>query len=166
MLSEAIVVRFWDKVITSDDGTCWNWSAGKFKSGYGAFSIGGITYKAHRVSAYLAGLIPSLKSLTVCDKVLHICDNPSCVNPSHFFIGSVSDNNKDASAKNRSRGCEGEKHYKATISDDIVLEMLKIYEVNKISQRAVCRMYNVNPTFFNNIVKGLNRKYLKDVHGR
>jgi len=34
----------------------------------------------------------------------HRCDNPACCNPFHIFVGSHSDNMKDAQAKGRMRG--------------------------------------------------------------
>ena len=34
--------------------------------------------------------------------VLHRCDNPPCVRPSHLFVGTVGDNNRDRGEKKRS----------------------------------------------------------------
>jgi hypothetical protein len=36
--------------------------------------------------------------------VMHLCDNPGCVNPDHLALGSQSKNLKDARRKGRNRG--------------------------------------------------------------
>jgi hypothetical protein len=52
--------------------------------------------KAHRVAWQLENGSPG----DLC--VLHRCDNPPCVNPSHLFIGTQLDNIRDRTAKGRS----------------------------------------------------------------
>lgn len=39
--------------------------------------------------------------------VCHACDNPACVRPSHLFLGTVLDNNRDRDAKGRDRFSRG-----------------------------------------------------------
>lgn len=88
------VERFWAKVDKS--GECWEWLAHKTDCGYGRISIGGEMLSAHRVSWSIHfGPIPP--GLCVC----HKCDNKLCVNPSHLFLGTITDNNRDKSAKGR-----------------------------------------------------------------
>lgn len=91
--------RFWSKVNT--DGECWEWQASK-RSGkwpYGKFGVNGKDggwIHAHRMSWMLEhGAIPEGK--VVC----HKCDNPSCVRPSHLFLGSLKDNTQDMIRKGR-----------------------------------------------------------------
>ena len=87
--------RFWDKVEKAGD--CWLWIAGKFKQGYGSFYFKGRHIKAHRMAWELTyGAIPEGK------RVCHYCDNPSCTNPEHLFLGTQKDNIRDMMAKGRS----------------------------------------------------------------
>ena len=87
--------RFWEKVPTGEIG-CWNWQSAKRSDGYGVFRIAGHTRRASRLSYELAkGPIPPNAF------VLHSCDNPSCVRPSHLRIGSHHDNMADMVARER-----------------------------------------------------------------
>ena len=75
---------------------CWNWTLGKSEKGYGRVKHGGVRYRAHRMSYQLfVGEIPDDMY------VLHHCDNPSCINPDHLFVGTNVDNIKDMINKNR-----------------------------------------------------------------
>jgi len=88
--------RFWAKVDIRGDDECWNWKACKNQYGYGLFTIAGKKVVAHRLSYELEiGSIPD--GLHVC----HKCDNPSCVNPNHLFIGTRRDNWLDSINKGR-----------------------------------------------------------------
>jgi len=90
--------RFWSKVRLDSRSRCWLWTAAVTKGGYGKFSVRRSTWAfAHRVSWSLARG-PVKKGLFVC----HKCDNPSCVRPTHLFLGTQRDNLRDMSAKGRS----------------------------------------------------------------
>jgi hypothetical protein len=86
--------RFWEKVRKTD--SCWEWTACKDKNGYGFFRHEGKNLKAHRFVLELIGKRFSKKA-----QVCHSCDNPSCVNPKHLWIGDNKSNQIDSSLKGR-----------------------------------------------------------------
>jgi HNH endonuclease len=78
---------------------CIEWSHRKSGGGYGMLRIDGRSVYAHRGAWTRAnGPIPA----GMC--VLHVCDNPPCVNPEHLWVGTMADNMRDRSAKLRGKG--------------------------------------------------------------
>lgn len=75
---------------------CWEWNGKRNHGGYGSFTSGGKWHQAHRLALALAGV--DIDGRLVC----HKCDNPSCVNPDHLFLGTHKDNHSDMMAKGRS----------------------------------------------------------------
>ncbi len=95
-LSEEHIARFHERYAKTDG--CWPWLGRRNRAGYGRLSVSRRSLAAHRVSyAIHNGRDPG--ELFVC----HACDNPSCVNPNHLWLGTVLDNNRDSYAKGRSR---------------------------------------------------------------
>ncbi len=86
--------RFWDKVTVGDE--CWDWDASRHQQGYGLFGYRGHLERAHRMMWQLHHGEPALDFF-----VLHRCDNPSCVRPSHLFLGTHQDNMRDKVSKRR-----------------------------------------------------------------
>lgn len=95
---------------------CWQWTGARRTAGYGVIWHRGRSISTHRAAWELAyGAIP----LGLC--VLHWCDDPTCVNPAHLFLGTKGENCADRSAKGRDS--HGEDHYLAKLSDDKVREI-------------------------------------------
>jgi len=85
------IERFIEKT-RNDKSGCLLWAASKIPSGYGRFD----NQYAHRFAwEYVYGKIPPGLF------ILHKCDNPSCVNVSHLFLGTQKDNIEDMRKKGR-----------------------------------------------------------------
>jgi hypothetical protein len=90
---------FWARVDKRGADECWPWKGHAGTNGYGvAFDYDQdwklIRTGAHRVSNWLAtGELPPV--------VMHVCDNPGCVNPKHLRSGTHRDNMLDCSDKRR-----------------------------------------------------------------
>ena len=90
--------RFWSKVdvkLTNNaHKSCWIWRGRKHR-GYGQFTLNRKCHYAPRVAWTIFFGDPGDFD------VLHKCDNPSCVNPYHLFVGTAKDNVEDCIKKGR-----------------------------------------------------------------
>lgn len=93
-----LLQKFWDKVKVSS--RCWEWIGTKDKDGYGMIQTVRGHIKAHRFSFELHRAEQIPQRILCC----HSCDNPSCVNPEHLFLGSHKGNLVDAANKKRMVG--------------------------------------------------------------
>jgi len=114
---KSIEERFWSLVSIGNDDECWPW-IGHRVHGYGRIRIDSDDKRAlaHRLSWEFAnGRNPGKLN------VLHRCDNPPCVNPSHLFLGTQRDNIDDMLRKRRQP--HGVRHWSARLSTDQVAEI-------------------------------------------
>lgn len=96
-LTPKVIFRFAARLSSTKSG-CVKWSGACGERGHGMIRIRGKVVGAHRVSWMIAnGDIPDGLF------VLHRCDNPPCVKPSHLFLGTQADNMEDMRAKGRDR---------------------------------------------------------------
>ena len=154
MLTKEQLKRYWDKVDVKGEDECWNWTAYRDGSGYGNFkyAVSGCG-QAHRISAYLAGLIPSIKSQSDNDLVLHTCDNPACQNPKHFFIGTRKNNMEDKVKKGRQSKLKGVENGQSKLTEEEVLEIRRLYAQGGIYKTELAKIYGVTPSLIGDIVR-------------
>jgi len=148
-MDKRTLARFWKKVDKNAPGGCWVWVGYRNRKGYGGFFIAGPSrhcWLAHRVSWVIAHGMP-----WPTKNVLHRCDNPSCVNPSHLFLGSLADNNADMRSKGRV--AHGIGHGHAKLTDKEVKELRRLYR-SGMRQQALADSFGVSQATVSEAIRG------------
>lgn len=153
--AEDLKIRFWKKVSKQKEDECWIWNAYKHKKGYGYFHANGSVMKSHRISFILENktLIP--KGMCIC----HSCDNPSCVNPNHLWMGTNMDNIKDSLMKGRRIGLRGEKNNSCKLKSKEVLKIRELF-LQKIKAKHIAKMFNIGISMIYAIKQRRNWKHI------
>jgi hypothetical protein len=80
-------------------------------------------------------------------KICHHCDNPPCCRPDHLFLGTGSDNDKDAFNKGRrtlpTRKARGERQHLAKLTETAVREIRRRYATGSITQTQLAKEFGV-----------------------
>jgi len=143
--AQDIKIRFMNLVSRYDYG-CWIWKGCKGKKGHGVFQQGRAhgTILAHRFSYELHfGPIPI--GLCVC----HECDNASCVNPKHLFLGTLQDNNRDMYIKGRH--AYGERMGTAKNTEQTVQTVRKLVMMG-VKQRHISQVFKIPESTLSQII--------------
>lgn len=130
---------FWTCCEIGPDG-CLEWLGRKDKNGYGKLRHQKTSWLAHRLAWHLAnGPIP--KGIFVC----HKCDNPSCIAPSHLFLGTQADNMLDMKNKGRRKGINsGERNGRAKISRQTADRIRHSYFLGGVTQKQLSEDHGVS----------------------
>lgn len=130
--------RFTEDPYTINPKTgCWEWDKCRHYNGYGKLGQNGRTVYAHRFFyEHYVGRIPP--GLFVC----HNCDNPSCVNPEHLFLGTHQDNMIDMAQKRRSGIPRKLEYYAIPSLKDLGLNYAQICNLTGVDKGNVARYVN------------------------
>lgn len=155
------VARFWRLIQKSEDG-CWIWTGNVSKAGYGNLwtpEKRGYVY-AHRFSWRLAnGEIPD----GLC--VLHKCDNPPCVNPSHLFLGTKRDNTHDMISKGRAKlhnPKRGEENGSAIINTEQAIQIKELLATGAFTLKEIASRTRSTTYIVFDIKRGKTWAHLKE----
>ena len=163
-LKEKDIKRFWSKVaITAQEDKCWEWQASKTpKEGYGRFSIQLEVNKNINIPAHRYAFIYENKLEEVDDDLyaLHRCDNTSCVNPKHIFLGTLKDNMQDKVNKGRHNASHGEKHFRAIFDKEKVIDVRKRKEQGE-TLKSIAEYYGCSQGAIFDIVHRINWAHIE-----
>ena len=124
--------------ITPIPSGCLIWKAHLRNKNHRNFFVGKQFEKAHRLM-YRMEIGPIPKGLLVC----YTCDNPPCVNPEHFFLGTDGDNIRDAIKKGRLVNPKGSLHPKSKLTEEDVIEIRENYRPVYGSLARLAKWYHV-----------------------
>ncbi|GAG00515.1 unnamed protein product, partial [marine sediment metagenome] len=137
--------KFWRHVDKRNHDECWPWTGPLRGKGYGHINhMSSMNLSAHRVSWILHnGFVPEGKL------VLHRCDNPACVNPSHLYIGTYSDNNMDREYRN-----PGTSGRPSTIGARNTQLIIDFYKSGKFKQTQLSKIFGISRAQVSRICTG------------
>lgn len=141
------LAKFMLNVTTLPNG-CWLWTGIGNSNGYGRFCADNKHILAHRASYEMFyGPIPAGKN------VCHTCDNRRCVNPEHLWLGTQSENLKDAVAKGRMfrPDTSGENNGNRKLDWESVNHIRQLC-AQGVQQKRVAKLYGVCPATVGDII--------------
>lgn len=147
---EKIKIYFYEKVIKKKG--CWGWNGYVDKNGYTQIHAGKTLVKGHRVSYEIhKGEIPEGK--LVC----HSCDNPTCTNPDHLWLGTNIQNSQDAQLKKRMSF--GENRWNSKLKKENINEIRKLISLG-VSVAHLSRLFEVSYMTIKNVKIGKTWKHV------
>lgn len=141
----ALVAKFMDRFAVNEQSGCWEWTGSKYPKGYGQFWSGTRGRSGSHRFAYTVFNGPIPDGLHVC----HKCDNPSCVNPDHLFVGTHGENMADMTAKKRHQF--GSRSRNAKFTEDDVKEIRRAYQAGT-TQPELAAKFGVSDVTISKIV--------------
>jgi hypothetical protein len=124
--------------------TCWYWLGCLSKQAYSKTNLGSKYISAHALMWELT----TGKRAPKGSVLMHSCDTPFCVNPSHLTVGSYSQNTSDAHAKGRWENGKEWDREKANVFIHYLLA------VGDMTQRAIAKSFGVSEHVISNIARG------------
>lgn len=149
--------RFMMNVTIGKPDECWEWEGGKTGS-YGQFAWRDAGNLAHVASYKL--FVGHISKRHGKNKlfVLHTCDNPSCVNPKHLWLGTDQQNMDDMVRKGRSLHRYGANAPSAVFSAHKVKKIRGLYASGKYTYKQLAYKTGVSLGYIWNLVNGRNWK--------
>jgi hypothetical protein len=133
--NKTLAERLWEDVDRREEHECWEWQGNRTNKGYGRFNYLKKTYFTHRVAWELHnGTIPD--GMVIC----HRCDNRSCCNPAHLFLGTQSENVADMIHKDRN--ARGKRNTNAKLVDSDIVAIRQLADAG-VTVSSIAEQYGI-----------------------
>lgn len=126
---------------------CWEWDGIRDRQGYGQIWFEGRTRKVPRL-AYTTWIGPVPTELMV----RHRCDNPPCINPDHFELGTGFDNMRDKMERGRHVSVCGEDSSLAVRTAEDIREIRRLHATGW-SYRRIGKQFDADPGYIGRVVR-------------
>lgn len=147
-MNKSLEQKFWERTQRRGGDECWPWTGETNNMGYGRIAFGS-TKNRRRVFAHHAALV--IHGTPITGIVMHTCDNPRCVNPSHLTQGTQADNLADMRAKRRHN--YGERNGMAKLTNQEVVEMRALL-ASDLSQQEIADRFRVSKQVVKDVKRG------------
>ena len=147
--------KFWEHVNKGAPDECWEWR-GVCAGGYGSLSYDirdetGLAVRRVKVGTHRYSWEIHVGPIPDGLLVLHKCDNPVCVNPTHLFLGTLQDNMADRNAKGRQ--AHHERHPRARLTLEQVADIRAAFAAGR-KKLQLARDYGVGRTTIQALLAG------------
>lgn len=173
--SDPVLLRkhIWEKrvahrLVKTPSG-CLEWQGALDGKGYGQIVVLGQKMQLNRFALELK----IGRELIGEEYALHKCDNPSCCNPDHLFIGDQLENVRDMWRKNRQGGqfakghkmnpefvLRGEQIGISKLTEADVRKAREIYAKGKMGHKRLAKMFGVTPSTMRAVLKRRTWKHV------
>ena len=144
-----LIERFIEKIQVNEP--CWVWTGAVNANGYGSMWDGEKAETASRL-AYRLLIGPINDGLFV----LHRCDNPLCVKPSHLFLGTHTENMRDRDMKGRCAKAFGARNPMAKLTEEQAREI----KLSSLPASHYVEKFSISAASVSRIRKGEGWKHL------
>lgn len=146
--------QFLNYVTIGDHNECWEWEGGCDLDGYGNFWWPSKHIRKASQAAYVLFFGKSIprkhgKRLEVC----HSCDNSSCVNPNHLFLGTHKENMQDMLKKGRRASTKGVLNPNAKLTTNDIIKLRKLHNTGLYTYKELGNKFRITSKAAWNVVK-------------
>lgn len=137
-----------------DGNGCLIWCGYTRPDGYAYITVATKKKRGVHQIAWMLANGPIPEGMCIC----HTCDVRTCVEPSHLFLGTKGDNNRDMIAKGRNRAAPGERNGAAKLTDADVLRIRAIG--HGVSSKVLASTFGVSRTAIQRARNGQRWRHL------